>query len=183
TVRNCSKYAAVAKSPVKATLASWPSPDKPCARVHSDYAGPYEGTNFLVIEDAYSKWPEIFRTDRTTANAMISLLRQVCAKYEMPETIVSDNGTQFVPAEFENFCAENGIKHVFSPPCRRQSNDQAEQFVDTFTCGLHKLKGEGTLDQILQTFLLSYRLTSIPTLDGSKSPAELFIGRKPPTTL
>lgn len=94
---------------------------------------------------AYSKWPEIFRTVRTTANASISLLRQVCAKYGVPETLVSDDGTCFASAEFKNFSAENGIKCVFSPPYHTRSNGKAERFIDTFRRSLHKFKEEGTL--------------------------------------
>ncbi|KHN73034.1 Uncharacterized protein K02A2.6, partial [Toxocara canis] len=69
---------------------------KPWARVRIDYAGPFEGANFLVIVGDYSKWPGIFRTDRTTANVTVSILRQVCAKCGMPEMLVSDNGKMLV---------------------------------------------------------------------------------------
>ncbi|KIH68449.1 hypothetical protein ANCDUO_01216 [Ancylostoma duodenale] len=101
----------------------------------------------------------------------------------MPETLVSDNGTQFTSAEFKNFCLENGIQHIFLPPYHPQSNGQAERFVDTFKRSLLKLKGERTLSEVLQTFLLTYRTTPNPGLEGSKSPAELCLGRKLRTSL
>lgn len=44
-----------------------------------DYAGPFEGSNFLIIVDAFSKWPEIYSTDRTTTAAT-----HYCATY-LPE--------------------------------------------------------------------------------------------------
>ncbi|EYB85899.1 hypothetical protein Y032_0289g1517 [Ancylostoma ceylanicum] len=182
-VRRCTRCSSAAKSPVKTTLATWPIPKEPWTRVHIDYAGPFEGTNFLVVVDAYSKWPEILTTNRTTSTTTIHLLRQIFARFGMPETLVSDNGTQFTSAEFKNFCLENGIQHIFSPPYHPQSNGQAERFVDTFKRSLLKLKGEGTLSEILQTFLLTYRTTPNPGLEGSKSPAELCLGRKLRTSL
>ena len=110
TVRRCAKCASVLKFPTKTTLASWPTPTEPWERIHVDYAGPFEGTNFLVIVDAFSKWPEIFPTDRTTTSATISLLRQTFARNGTPEVLVSDNGTQFTSTEFKDFCGENGIE-------------------------------------------------------------------------
>jgi hypothetical protein len=63
-----------------------------------------------------------------------------------------------------------------------QSNGQAEKFVDTFKRTFTKLKGEELPAQILDTFLVTYRTTPCPTLNG-KCPAELFLGRRPRTTL
>ncbi|KAL6739273.1 hypothetical protein Aduo_012746 [Ancylostoma duodenale] len=43
-------------------------------------------------------------------------------RFVMPETLISDNGTQFISAESKNFCLENGIQHIFSPPYHPRSN-------------------------------------------------------------
>ncbi|MFH4976831.1 hypothetical protein AB6A40_003540 [Gnathostoma spinigerum] len=182
-VRHCDQCAAVAKSPVKTTLATWPMPTKPWSRVHIDYAGPFEGQYFLVVVDAFSKWPEIFMTDRITATVTLNLLRQLFSRFGMPEILVSDNGTQFSSAQFKQFCQRNGIEHIFSPAYHPQSNGQAERFVDTFKRSILKLKGEGPTAEILQTFLLNYRSSPNPTLENSVSPAELFLGRKLRTSL
>ena len=131
-VRHCTHCATAAKSPVKTTLSSWPVPERPWARVHIDYAGPLEGQNFMVVVDAYSKWPEIFIMDRTTTTATVNQLRKLFAQFGMPELLVSDNGTQFTSARFSDFCSRNGIKHMRSPAYHPQSNGQAERFVDTF---------------------------------------------------
>jgi len=53
--------------------------------------------------------------------------------------------------------------------------------VDTFKRGLHKLQGEGSVDEILDTFMLTYRTTPNSTLPKQQNPAELFLGRKPRT--
>ncbi|PIO70633.1 hypothetical protein TELCIR_07511 [Teladorsagia circumcincta] len=58
-VRTCTYCQEAAKSPVKNTLCSWPRPNSPWSRIHIDFAGPHEGISYLVIVDAFSKWPEV----------------------------------------------------------------------------------------------------------------------------
>lgn len=137
-VKQCGRCAAAAKQPVKTTLQSWPISTKPWERVHIDYAGPHTGNYFLVIVDAYSKFPEIFVTKSITAETTISILRGLFAHYGLPEVIVSDNGTQFTSQSFAMFCASNGVQHIFTPPYHPQSNG----FVDTLKRAL--LKGRET---------------------------------------
>ncbi|KAL3117007.1 hypothetical protein niasHT_002966 [Heterodera trifolii] len=108
----------------------------------------------------------------------------LCRTILRPETIVSDNGTQFSSKEFADFTQTNGIIHCFSAPYNPMSNGQAERFVDSFKRTFRKLKGEGALSaEIIETFLTAYRTTPNDTLQECKSPAEAFLGRKVRTTL
>jgi transposase InsO family protein len=113
----------------------------------------------------------------------VAILRKLCAQLGVPETIVSDNGTQFTSHEFREFCKANAISHILSPPYDPQSNGQAKSFVDTLKRGLLKLRGEEDVDKILDTFLLAYRMSPSSTLPQQRCPAELFFGCKPRTTL
>lgn len=176
--RSCSKCALAAKSPRKAELHCWPDPGKPWSRLHADYAGPINGNNFLILIDAYSKWPEVLHMPTTTASATITALRQVFSRFGYPDTLVTDNGTQFTAAVFEDFCNKNGITHTRSPPYHPQSNGLAERFVDTFKRALLKAKGEGPTAEILETFLFAYRITPNPQVPEGKSPAEALMQRK-----
>ncbi|CAI2344425.1 unnamed protein product [Caenorhabditis sp. 36 PRJEB53466] len=182
-VRNCSNCQAAAKNPTKAHLESWPIATAPWTRVHIDYAGPIDGIYFLVVVDAYSKWSEIVATSSITSTATINLLMKIFAQFGNPETLVSDNGTQFSSSSFDNFCKSRGITHLHSPPFHPQSNGQAERFVDTFKRALVKLKGEEDTTTAIQTFLQAYRSTSSASSPDNKSPAENFIGRKIRTVL
>ena len=91
--------------------------------------------------------------------------------------MVTDNGTQFTSSQFAEFCRINGIEHVRTPPYHMQSNGQVERFVDTFKRALVKAQGEGSIEEILHTFLITYRRTPHPRLPENKSPAELMFGR------
>uniref|UniRef100_A0A7I4YVX2 RNA-directed DNA polymerase n=1 Tax=Haemonchus contortus TaxID=6289 RepID=A0A7I4YVX2_HAECO len=182
-VRNCTTCAQQAKNPVKAELQSWPKPLTPWARVHADFAGPLDGNFYLVIVDAFSKWPEIIQMSTITTSATIKVLSKVFAQFGNPKTLITDNGTQFTSATFVDFCRRRGIKHVRSPPFHPQSNGQAERFVDTFKRGLAKLKGEEPTTEALQAFLMAYRSTPCPSGPNHLSPAENFLGRRIRTEL
>ncbi|CAO4386706.1 unnamed protein product [Caenorhabditis nigoni] len=177
-VRSCDQCASVAKNPIKNTLCSWPIPTAPWQRVHADYAGPLDGTYYLVVVDAFSKWPEVVPTTSITTTATINILRKMFAQFGDPETLVTDNGTQFTSSVFETFCKDRGITHSRSPPFHPQSNGQAERFVDTVKRSLGKLKGEENADTALYVFLQSYRSTPCTASPNGSTPAENFNGRK-----
>ncbi|XP_061509326.1 uncharacterized protein K02A2.6-like [Anopheles gambiae] len=173
-VRRCTSCCTAGKAPIKETPESWPVPEKPWSRVHVDYAGPVDGVYFLVVVDPYTKWPEVYATKTTTAKTTIKFLTQSFATFGVPETIVSDNGTQFTSFEFQAFCKQLGICHIRTAPYHPQSNGLAERFVDTLKRTLRKIRAGGeTLDEALQTFLQVYRTTPTP----DKSPAELMFQR------
>jgi len=182
-VRTCGPCAAAAKQPLKATLHSSSPATKPWELIHIDFAGPHLRRQCLVVVDAYSKYPKVISVPNTTSRQTVAVLHKLCAQHGVPETIVSDNGKQFTSHDFRDFCKANTFSHVLSPPYHPQSNSLAECFIDTFKRSLLKLRGEGDVDKILDTFLLAYRTTPSATLPQQCCPAELFFRRKPWTTL
>ncbi|XP_052901553.1 uncharacterized protein K02A2.6-like [Anopheles moucheti] len=153
-------------------------------RVHIDYAGPFEGFYFLVVVDAFSKWSVVYKSPGTTTSATIAMLRNIFARFGMPETLVSDNGPQFTSSLFAEFCNSNGIEHITTAPFHPQSNGQAERFVDTLKRALRKIQSDETsLDEALELFLISYRSTPNAQLSQQKTPAEEMFGRPIRTAL
>ena len=47
---------------------------------------------FLVVVDAHSKWSEVILVSSTTSSLTIEVLRDLFARFGVPEQIVSDNG-------------------------------------------------------------------------------------------
>lgn len=54
-------------NPPKGVHHAWPESTVFWDRVHLDFAGPFEGNLFLVITDAFSKWPEAMIVSNLTA--------------------------------------------------------------------------------------------------------------------
>ena len=108
-VKQCGECQQDRPDPPAAPLHPWQWPTHPWTRLHIDFAGPIDGKMFLIIIDSHSKWIEVFAMNSATSAATVRYLRQLIAQFGIPETIVSDNGTQFVAAEFKEFCQLNGI--------------------------------------------------------------------------
>lgn len=85
-----------------------------------------------MIIDAYSKYPEVYMVRSMSANELIDKLRECFARFGIPKTLVTDNGTQFVSSQTKTFLDRNGIKQVTTPVASPSSNGQAENWVKTF---------------------------------------------------
>ncbi len=93
---------------------------------------------FLVVMDAHSKWLEVVPMKIATAVNTIQHLRQLFARFGIPESVVSDNGTPFVAEEFCIFCQVNGICHIRVASYHPSSNGLAERGVQIFKQGFRK---------------------------------------------
>lgn len=155
----------------------WPKTDKPWSRIHIDFAGPINKWHYLVIVDSYSKWPEVFQMKKPTSQKVIYKLHELFARFGVPDTIVSDNGTQFTSKDFADFCQNFQVEHVRIPPYHPRSNGLAERFVDTLKRALRKATGTPTR-KALQLFLQVYRITPNKSAPTSLPPAEIMFSRK-----
>ncbi|CAI2734266.1 unnamed protein product [Schistosoma spindalis] len=176
-VLRCRRCAEGAKDPPKVESQPWPETKTPWVRLHVDYAGPIYGHYFLVVVDSYSKWPEIYVVRRPSTSETLLHLRQLFGRFGTPNVLVSDNGTQFTSSQFAEFCKQNGIEHIRTPPYHPQSNGQAEKFVDILKRALLKMGREDNVEEALQQFLISYRITPSSNCQDGKSPAEIMFGR------
>lgn len=172
-VRQCEQCALAAKNPIKTNLSPWAEETEPWHRVHIDFAGPFKGQYFLLVVDAYSKWPEISTISNITSFLTLEILERHFCRFGLPKILVSDNGTQITSAAFREFCEKRGIKHIRTPPYHPQSNGQVERFVDTFKRTVTKIGGRNLM-VALSTFLRTYRATLGPS---GKTPAKLFLRR------
>ncbi|UYV64896.1 K02A2.6-like, partial [Cordylochernes scorpioides] len=148
-------------------------PTRPWQKIGMDLFK-FENKWYLVVIDYYSRFPEMVQLDRLTASVVVRSCKSIFARHGIPETVVSDNGTQFGAArEFANFARQYGFQHVTSSPRFPQSNGMAEAGVKIAKLILKK-------NQDPSLGLLEYRSTP---LENGYSPAELLMGRKLRTTL
>ncbi|UYV80018.1 K02A2.6-like [Cordylochernes scorpioides] len=148
-------------------------PTRPWQKIGMDLFK-FENKWYLVVIDYYSRFPEMIQLDRLTASVVVRSCKSIFARHGIPETVVSDNGTQFGAArEFANFARQYGFTHVTSSPRFPQSNGMAEAGMKIAKLILKK-------NQDPSLGLLEYRSTP---LENGYSPAELLMGRKLRTTL
>ena len=86
--------------------------------------------------NSYSKWLDgEMVSDCDTKNTTLCLSKWF-SQYGILVQLISDNGTQFISQEFENFIKTLGIKHIRTAAYHQSSNGQAERYVQTVENGL-----------------------------------------------
>lgn len=66
----------------------------------------------------------------TTGESIIEVLRLMLARFELPDTVVSDNEANWASEKLNDYFRINGIHHVFSPPYYPASNGLSESSVE-----------------------------------------------------
>ncbi|KXJ07186.1 Uncharacterized protein K02A2.6, partial [Exaiptasia diaphana] len=177
TVKSCHVCQVTRADPAGAPVHPWCYPTGPWQRLHIDFKGPVQGQMFLVVVDAYSKYPEVVKMSSTTSTATVKVLREIFSRHGLPETIVSDNGPQLTSEEFQNFCSANGIIHRRSAPYKPSTNGQAERIVQVLKTALTQASiTKEDIDSAVARHMLVYRNTA-HTLTG-ESPSMLLMKRK-----
>ena len=98
----------------------------------------FEGKNYLLVVDYFSRYIELALLDRGTASKdVISHCKSIFARHGIRETLITDNGPQFSAAVFRKFLDAYGFTHVASSPRYPQSN--GTYFKGTTPAGNRKL--------------------------------------------
>ena len=171
--RKCTSCGQFQNKPDKPSIHPWMMPEKPWSRLHLDHAINFLGRNWLVLVDAYSKYPCIHPTISTSSKSTTAILEQEFAHFGYPHTLVTDNATTFMSQEFQAWCKQRGIVHLTGAPYHPATNGAAERLIQSFKQALRK--SSLPPKEALQEFLMQYR--RIPFASGL-SPSELLNGRR-----
>ena len=176
--RRCASCGEHQNKPSQPPIHPWMVPEKPWSRIHIDHAINFMGTNWLVLIDAYTKYPCVHATTSVTTKSTIDILQEDFSHFGFPHTIVTDNAPTFTSGEFQSWCRERGIIHLTGAPYHPATNGAAERLVQSFKQSLRKSSLHPK--QALQEFLMQYRRT--PNISGF-SPSELLNSRQLRTRL
>ena len=81
----------------------------------------------LVATDYFTKWVEAIPLKNMTSKEMIEFVKEhIIYRFDIPQTITTDQGTMFTSGEFEEFAIVMGIKLLNSSPYYAQAYGQAE---------------------------------------------------------
>ena len=137
---------------------------------------------YLIVVDAYRKWPEVIRMSSSTSTSeTIKVLLSLFARHGLPDKLVSNNGPQFTSDEFKEFMLNCGILHIKTAPYHPQTNGEAERFVQTFKNFVKRADHDKNLnqrqiDEAILKFLMTYRCT--PHSGTEMSPSYLMLNHQ-----
>ena len=147
-----------------------------------DFAGPISGSMYMVVVEAYSKFPEVFKMTNTTAQTTITALRDIFSRHGLPEILVSDNGAQFTARDFAQFCSNNGILHRTSAAFKPSTYGQAEHVVQILKSAIKQAQlSNKDVSAVIAMYLLVFRNT--PHSTTGEALSLLLMGRRLRTRL
>ncbi|VFR00879.1 unnamed protein product [Cuscuta campestris] len=116
----------------------------------------------VVVIDYFTKWVEVEPLAGITGRQMIDFVgANILCRFGVPKQFISDNGTQFEEAEFQDFLKTWGIQHTKVSVAYPQANGQVENVNITIIDRIKKkLLSEGSkwVDELLR-ILWTYRTT------------------------
>jgi hypothetical protein len=80
-----------------------------------DLLGPFKKvpggfTHLLVAVDNFTKWIEARPVAKISSKQMVSFVQDIIFRFGVPNSIITNNGTQFTEENFLNFCDNNNIR-------------------------------------------------------------------------
>jgi transposase InsO family protein len=133
----------------------------------------FDGKYFLIVVDYFSKFCFVRRIGGLSTKETVETLKQIFQDNGIPEILMTDQGTNFMSHEFNEFCVEYQVKHVCSSAHHHQSNGLAERYVQTVKNTLKKCSQDKTDHHLA---LLALKATPIDST--LPSPAELLQHRR-----
>jgi len=155
----------------KEPLTSYPIPDRPWQMIGTDLFT-WNNAEYIVVVDYLSNYIEVDKLKSTTSSQVIRSLKSVFSRHGVPETVVSDNGPQYVSDEFRQFEKAWNFNHITSSPHYAQSNGLAEKSVQTIKRLFQKCS-ESDRDP----YLAMLELRTTPLAHGS-SPSQILMSRR-----
>jgi hypothetical protein len=95
-------------------------------------------TYLLVAVDKFSKWIEVVPVTNQEVTTVVKFFESIIYRYGVPNSIITDNGTNFTSGEFQEFAKELGIKIKYASVVHPKSNGQVEKANGLICAGLKK---------------------------------------------
>jgi transposase InsO family protein len=108
---------------------------------HLDMVGPLRQapggfTHLFVAVDKFSKWIEARPIVNIRSEEVVSFFTNISYHFGIPNTIITDNDTQFAGKKFLNFCDDNNIRVDWSAVAHPKTNGKVDRVNDMILQGL-----------------------------------------------
>jgi len=147
-------------------------PEKPWMTVGTDVLT-FKEKNYLILIDYFSKFIEVGPLPKLDSASTIHMLKAIFARHGIPDTLRTDNGTNYSSKLFKQFTDSWDIKHVTSSPTYARSNGMVERCIKSFK---HMMKKAEYDDKDFYLCLLEYRTTHVA--HNIPSPSEILFNRQ-----
>ena len=159
-VRHCTACHDSAKAYKSTTVPpnNIPRSQEPWQKIALDICGPFavapRHQRFATVAiDYYSGFPEVLLSGDISFMRLIQWLTQLFARYGNPDSVVTDNGPQFVSNEFREFLRLRDIRQLTSAVYNPQQNGRVEMWNRFLKQGVQTFQGgnfEGGVQKLLK---------------------------------
>ena len=117
------------------------------SQISLDLTGPsdaLQGRTLLMIIDYYSRYPEAYILSKGDVNDILLCLIETFARYGLPATLTTDNGSVFRSEAFNVFLRSIGTKHIYSSnyhPCANSTVERLLEHLNHASGGFHMING------------------------------------------
>src|SRR4051812_6232673 len=150
-----------------------------------DILGPFPraagGFEYLYVAiDKFTKWPEVEAVRKVTAQSAVKFFKGLVCRFDVPNRVITDNGTQFTSRTFMQYTQDLGSKVCFASVAHPRSNGQAERANAEVLRGLrtktfdrlHK-SGRRWVDELL---VVLWSIRTMPNRATGQTPFALVYG-------
>jgi transposase InsO family protein len=147
-------------------------------KLHKSWPGGH--VYILVAVNKFTKWVEAAPVTTQDSTAIINFIKSIVFRFRVPQSIITDNGTNFTSKEFKNYCEGLGIKLKFASVAHPKTNEQVEKANGLICNGIKKRllapleKAKHAWVDELPSVLLSLRTT--PNAATQETPFFLVHG-------
>ena len=103
----------------------------------------WNGTEYMLIADVYSKFPITRKLTNISSSTVINHIKGIFDEHGIPERLISDNGPQYSSEDCRVFSARYGFAYVTSSPLYPRSNGVIERTVQPVKKLFTKAKESG----------------------------------------
>jgi transposase InsO family protein len=84
-------------------------------------------SHLLVAIDKFSKWIEVWPLTSMRSEQAVAFFTNIIHRFGVPNSIITDNGTQFTGKNFLDFCEDHRIRVDWAAVAHPMTNGQVER--------------------------------------------------------